>query len=226
MKKICGLLLSALLAASATPASAEITGSRIGSSIPRTKPELVFDAMAKCFLNLHPERARKLLLTVPGSIEEDRQLNGLTGAFETCLNDPALVFEGSMLSVEPDRLRRSLATGLVPRSSLVASGTTPARDARQFWTAEKLNASGVYDGNAIGIVTFGQCVASTDWAAARALVLAKPDSKEAKAATKAIKPSLDSCLNKGLSIKIDRRLLVHVIGEGMYYHAIAAGEKV
>lgn len=223
MKSAARIMAVACMVSLALPVAAQRTGTRIGRTIPSTKPELIFDAMSKCYVNSYTEKAQRFLATIPGSPEEASVANSMVDALEVCLNDPKLVFQGSGIYLEPDGLRRSLSTALVRKQSEKLPAAAPAGEVNRVWSADEIRSAGGFSSGTIAVVGYSQCVALTDWASARRLVLAQPESKDAKAAIKAIKPAFDSCLDSRTPIKIDQKLLAHVVGQGIYYLSLKSG---
>lgn len=221
MKSLIYATIFGFLAVFAISADAQRTGSRIGKTIPRTQPELVFDAMTNCFLKKHEKFARKLLLSAPGSAEETKIMNSISGALDLCINQPDLVFLGQQLEFETNRFRRAVATGLLRKHAIQVPEILPVNDQRKYWTSERLSSFVEYDSVAIEIAQYGQCVVSKNWSMAKALVLSPNGSEAAKRASKELKQPLESCLKPDATLSIDRRLLAHLIGEGMYYQLLA-----
>jgi hypothetical protein len=211
----------ALLVSLAVDVGAQRTGTRVGKTIPRTKPELVFDAMTSCFIKKHEKFARSLLKTAPGSADETKLMNSISGALDLCMNQPDLVFYGNELAFDQNRFRRAIAAALSRLNVTAAPDLAPASEPNRYWTPERLAAFSDHDKTAIEITHYAQCVVSKDWANAKALVLAKPKSDIAKSAAKALKQPLADCLVPNATLKIDRRLLPHLVGEGIYYQLLA-----
>jgi hypothetical protein len=218
--------LFALLAGLAVDVGAQRTGTRVGKTIPRTKPELVFDAMTSCFLKKHEKFARSLLKTAPGSADETKLINSISGALNLCINQPDLVFHGNELAFEKNRFRRAVAAGLLRSNENAVPDVAPALERNRYWTPERLAAYSGHDKNAMEITHYAQCVVSKDWTNAKALLLATPESDRAKSAAKALKQPLADCLVPEATFKIDRRLLPHLIGEGIYYQLLADDRSI
>lgn len=212
--------VAALLGSAATVHS-QPTGTRIGTSIPRTKPELVFNAMAQCYVARFPKTTAEFLAAVPGSYEQSQAYAKMEGALGVCLNQPKLVFEGGELQVETDRLHRGLAFYMLRAQAEKLPATAPAAQDDRPWFRTKIEEGSSYNGFAIGVEKFGRCVAIADWTQSRALVLAQPGSKDEANALKQLRPVMDNCLTQGARINIDRRLVQHVIGDAMYHLGIA-----
>ena len=203
-------------------AQAQPTGTRIGTSIPRTKPELVFNAMAQCYVARYPEQTAQFLAAVPGSYEQDQSYAKMEGAMSVCLNQPKLVFEGGELQVQIDRLHRGLAFYMLRAHADKLPLSAPATQDDRPWYRIKIEEGSSYNGFAVGVEKFGRCVAIADWSQAKTLVMASPGSKEEAGALKQLQPVMENCLNQGARINIDRRLVQHVIGDAMYHLGIAS----
>ncbi len=205
----------------AMPAAAQRTGSRLGTSIPRTKPELVFNRMAQCYAERYQRQAAEFLAIFPGTDEQNRKFNAMSAALDVCLDQQDFVFEGSELEFDITRFHRGTAYSMVMENQARLPMTLPVAPDSQPWF--HANPSGVTSANAgdLGVEQFGHCVALRNWSGSRTLVLATTGSKEEKAAQKALQPDMNACLTVGETLKVDRRLIQHVIGDAMYHVAIA-----
>lgn len=203
------------------PAQGQPTGTRLGKSIPRTKPELVFNAMAECYVARYPKQSAEFLAAVPGSYEQSKLFAKMDGALSVCLNQPKLVFEGGELQIETDRFHRGLALYMLRAHADKLPTSAPAKIDEKPWYRTKIQEGASYSGFAIGVEQFGKCVAISNWQVSSQLVLAKPGSKEESTAYKVLKPEMDNCLSQGARLNIDRRLIQHVVGDAMYHLAIA-----
>jgi hypothetical protein len=201
--------------------SAQQTGSRLGTFIPKTKPELVFNRMAQCYAEKHQRQATEFLDLLPGTAEQDRKFNDMNAALDICINQPNFVFEGQELEFDINRFHRGIAYFVVVGSEARLPTSLPVASDTQPWFRAKLN--GVTSANtaALGVEQFGHCVVLRNWSGSRALVVAKTGSKAEATAYKALQNDMNACLSVGQTLKIDKRLVQHVIGDAMYHIAIA-----
>jgi hypothetical protein len=205
--------------------NAQATGSRLGPrTIPRTKPELVFDKMMNCFVTRHRSRGEQYMEHIPGSLEQDRAYASLSGALDVCLSQPDLIFEGQELVFGNDRLHRGLGYFLLRERPSDVPLTLPGSVDQVPWYRGRLESVSQHSAFAIGVERFGHCVVTSNWADSRQVVFNKVQSKEAKAATKALQTAMNSCLLEGESLTIDPRLFPHVLGDAMYH--IMARQRV
>ena len=70
---------------------------------------------------------------------------------------------------------------------------------------------------ALGLQDFGHCVAASDWANARALVLSEEGSPEQKRAVAALMPILGPCLQSEVQIKLTPANLRIAVAEPMVH---------
>ena len=218
---ILAVVLGAGILALPGIADAQQTGSRLGTVIPRTKPELVFNRMAQCYAARYQRQAAEFLDILPGTAEQDRKFNDMNDALDVCIDQPNFVFEGQELEFDINRFHRGIAYFVVMANQSRLPMALPVASDSQPWFRAKL--SGVTSANAgvLGIEQFGHCVALRNWNGSRALVLAKTGSKDETNAHKALQVDMNACLSVGQTLKIDKRLVQHVIGDAMYHIAIA-----
>jgi hypothetical protein len=203
-------------------ASAQQTGTRLGRVIPRTKPELLFNLVAQCYVGRYPKQAAEFLELLPDTPEQDRKFNQLNGSLGVCMARPdQFVFEGDELEFRMGRFHRGLGYFMVKKNQAQVPAALPVEAGSQPWFRAKLaTPNSTYTG-ALGAELFGHCVVTRNWAGSRALVLAKTGTSEEKNATKALREDMNACLPVGQSFEIDKRIVQHVIGDAMYHIAIA-----
>jgi len=203
-------------------ASAQQTGTRLGRVIPRTKPELVFNLTAQCFVGRYPKQAAEFLELLPDTPEQARKFNQVSGALDVCLDRPdQFVFEGDQLEMRMSRFHRGIGYFMVLKNQAQVPAAMPAAAGSQPWFRAKLaTQDSIYSG-ALGMELFGHCVVTRNWTGSRALVLAKTGSPEEKRATKALQEDMNACVESGQSFGIDKRIVQHVIGDAMYHIAVA-----
>jgi hypothetical protein len=203
-------------------ASAQQTGTRLGRVIPRTKPELVFNLTAQCFVGRYPKQAAEFLELLPDTPEQERKFNQMSGALDVCLDRPdQFVFEGDELEFRMGRFHRGIGYFMVRKNQAQVPAALPVESGSQPWFRAKLAAPSTTYAGALGSELFGHCVVTRNWPGSRALVLAKTGSSEEKNATKALRADMDACLPVGESLFIDKRVVQHVIGDAMYHIAVA-----
>ena len=202
-------------------ADAQQTGTRLGTFIPKTKPELVFNRMAQCYAARHHGQAAEFLNFLPGTAEQDRKFNDMNGALDVCLDQPNFVFEGQELEFDINRFHRGIAYFMVIANQPRLPVTLPVASDSQPWFRARLSGVTSADAGALGLEQFGHCVVLRNWSGTRALVLAKTGSKAETNAYNALQADMNACLSVGQTLKIDKRLVQHVIGDAMYHIAIA-----
>ena len=203
-------------------AAAQQTGTRLGRVIPRTKPEVVFNLTAQCYVARYPKQAAEFLELLPDTPEQERKFNQMSGGFDVCLDRPdQFVFEGDELEFRMSRFHRGIGYFMVRKNQAKLPSTNPAPADSQPWFRAKLATPSTTYSGALGSELFGHCVVTRNWAGSRALVLAKTGSSEEKNAVKALRADMDACLPVGESLFIDKRVVQHVIGDAMYHIAIA-----
>jgi hypothetical protein len=203
-------------------ASAQQTGTRLGRVIPRTKPELVFNLMAQCYVGRYQRQAAEFLELLPETSEQERKYYQMSGSLDVCLDRPdRFVFEGDELEFKMNRFHRALGFFIVVKNRAQLPLTLPVIADRQPWFRAKLPKAATAYSGPLGTELFGHCVVTRNWAGSRALVLAKTGSSEEKNAVKTLRDDFDACLPVGQSFGIDKRIVQHVIGDAMYHIAIA-----
>lgn len=214
------LALAAGLLMLPVTAAAQQTGSRLGNVIPRTKPELVFNRMAECYAERYARQANEFLDLLPGSAEQERKFKDMNDALDVCIDQPNFVFEGQELAFDISRFHRGIAYFMVMENQARLPLALPVASASAPWFRIKAR-SVTADAGELGIEEFGHCVALRNWSGSRALVLAKTGSKDETNARKALQLDMNACLSLGETLKIDKRLVQHVVGDAMYHIAIA-----
>lgn len=200
---------------------AQQTGTRLGTVIPRTKPELVFNKMAECYVARYQRPAARFLDILPGTRQQDVTFNEMNGALDICLNQHNFVFEGHELEFEINRFHRGIAYLMVLANREAVPAALPDAGNSEPWYRAKMVPGHGADLSALGIEQFGHCVAQRNWAVSRELVLAKEGSKQAKVAMNALQKDMNACLTVGSQFKIDKRLVAHVVGDAIYHISIA-----
>jgi hypothetical protein len=200
-----------------TPAFAQKTGSRLGSTATKSDAPKVFDAVMDCYVSKYPKTVVRLLAMVPGSPEEMKLQASIKGALGVCKDsNTKLVSNANELQTSNDRVRRTLAVKMLQRNPAVIPAGLPSDAPKSSPVEIKLIGVSSHDADAMNILRFGHCVVTKDWALARNLVLAKTGSKQEKAARSAIATVMPACITVGATLDIDPVLIQPLIGDAVY----------
>lgn len=213
-----GALLAALLPG---VVAAQQTGTRMGTVIPRTKPELVFNKMAECYVARYQRQAARFLDILPGTRQQDVEFSSMNGSLDLCLSQHNFVFEGQELQFEINRFHRGIGYFMVLANRETVPLSAPPAAASDPWFRIKMVPGHGADLAALGVEQFGHCVVKRNWPVARELVLAKDGSKQAKSAMNALQADMNACAAAGTQFKIDKRLVAHVVGDAIYHISVA-----
>jgi hypothetical protein len=219
-------LAAVLTLALVSPAEAQRTGTRMGKNAGAPDIPAAMRIMAECTVARRGTMVRSWLDTLPGSVEEDRIFTRNLDDLGLCFDDDMLVVDGKTIVVKVGMVRYPLALAMA-RRQLRVNSTVPALAKDSPWFAPKLvglDKSAAVDRLALGMQDFGHCVAVSDWAAARALVLSEEGSTEQKAAVAALFPVLGPCLPSDVQIKLTPANLRSAVAEPMV-HMLASSSS-
>lgn len=228
MRRFAGIKLAAIAAVVglllASPADAQRTGSRFGKNATEQDLPKAMRLMAECTVERRAGMVRSWFDTLPGTVEEDRILTNEVSDLALCFDDRMLVVDGRTIVVKAKMVRFPLALAMA-RRQLRSTSAAPTIDKDLPWFAPKLaslNKDAVLDRTALGLQDFGHCVAASDWANARALVLSEEGSPEQASAITALTPVLGPCLQSDVRIKLTAANLRNALAEPMV-HALGSG---
>jgi hypothetical protein len=130
-----------------------------------------------------------------------------------------LVVAGKTIEVKVGMVRLPLALAMA-RRQLRLTSAIPAVEKDIPWFAPKLaglDRNAEVDRLALGLQDFGHCVAASDWANARALILSEEGSAEQKQAVSALVPVLGPCLQSDVEMQLTPANLRSAIAEPMIH---------
>lgn len=219
---------AALAMASASPAPAQWTGSRIGKNAVAKDVGKLTEILAECVVKRRPKMVQSWFGELPGTDAEADFIKRQEGDLDICLDDRELVFAGDREMVyTPRSLRYPVALAFARKSlhdvEATPSGLNPDSPA---WFAARfaaMPAGTKVDTRSLVLQDFGHCVASVNWQGARALVLSKPGLTEERAAIDTLKPSLGPCLDHKSKIKLTPQNLRGALAEPMAQILMASG---
>lgn len=200
-------------------AQAQHTGTRIGKNVEVRDLPKAMQVMAECAIKRREPMVRSWLNTLPGSAEEDRLFEKELGDLGICLDDRLLVSDGKTIIAKSGMVRAPLALALARRElSANAAAPTVAKDTPWFTPKlASLTDNAQIDRLMLGLQDFGHCVAASDWANARALVLSAESSPEQKQAMTRLIPSLGPCLPTDVELKLTPTNLRTALAEPMVH---------
>ncbi len=214
--------------ASASPAPAQWTGSRIGKNAEVKDVGKLTEILAECVVKRRPKMVRSWFGELPGTDAEANFIKRQEGDLDICLDDRELVFAGDREMVyTPRSLRYPVALAFARKSlrefEATPNGLNPDGPA---WFAARFAAMPTgtkVDTRSLALHDFGHCVASVNWQGARALVLSEPGLTEERAAVDTLKPSLSPCLDHKAQIKLTPQNLRVALAEPMAQILMASG---
>ena len=212
----------------AAPAEAQHTGTRLGKNVEKADLPKAMQIMAECTIKRREPMVRSWFNTLPGSVEEERIFDQELGDLGLCLDDRLLVVDGKTIEVKASMVRAPLALALA-RRGLRSNPAVPAASRDAPWFALKLaglTENAPVDRLSLGLQDFGHCVAVSDWANARALILSAEGSAEQGQAIDALLPALGPCLQNGIELKLTPTNLRRAVAEPMVHMLANADSAV
>lgn len=212
----------------AAPAEAQHIGTRLGKNVEKADLPKAMQIMAECTIKRREPMVRSWFNTLPGSVEEERIFDKELGDLALCLDDRLLVVDGRTIVVEVGMVRAPLALALA-RRELRSNPAVPAVSKDAPWFALKLaglTEDAPVDRLSLGLQDFGHCVAVSDWANARALILSAEGSAEQGQAVTALVPALGPCLQNDVELKLTPANLRRALAEPMVHMLANAGRSV
>lgn len=213
--KYLALTLAGLLAA--TPAPAQVEGSRLTKYADRADSAQVLDIWVNCVAGLDSKWARSVLDTIPTTSIEEKVLAKRTGDNDRCLEDSRLLMDGRSIAFSSDTMRGELARHYVnstlAKSGRIAGGATG-------WLRDRLAAlppGEIYDRPKLVGHQFAACLADDHFVGTRALVTSVRGSVEQKTAFAALSPHFGSCLAAGAKLGLTVPILRLYLAEAVYH---------
>jgi hypothetical protein len=213
----CAAAIAAVLAAA--PAEAQRTGSRIGRDATASDAGAAMQLVAECLVERRPELVKRLFRTLPGSTEESSMLSRQEGDLGICMEDPQLVLDGKQLRFKGRAIRTPLAKALIRKMLPSASAVGPAAPGSDPWFLAPYSAlppKAAVSRQHLNLLDFGHCVATTNWPATRAFLMAAPASAEESTAVKKLVPVLGPCLLEGMTVQLTSSVLRDALAEPVY----------
>lgn len=223
-------LVSGLMLTSAA-SFAQNTGTRIGKDADVRDVAKLTRLLAECVVERRPSMVRNWLKELPGTVAEARYIERQEGDLGICLEDKQLVFAGAREMVyTPKSLRNPIALAFA-RQRLRKNAAPPAglsADSMPWFTQPlaALPADSRLDKVALAFQDFGHCVASTNWAGSRSLLLSEAGTAEERAAVQVLAPSLGPCLDQNAKIKLTPANLRIALAEPMLHIMLGAGAGI
>jgi hypothetical protein len=212
-------LAAVLTLALTSPAEAQRTGTRVGKNAGTADMPKAMRIMAECTVDRRAPMVRSWFDTLPGSAEENRIFTKALDDLGLCFDHEMLVVDGKAIEVKVGMVRFPLALAMA-RRQLRLNSAVPAVAKDIPWFAPMLaglEKNAKVDRVALGLQDFGHCVAASDWANARALVLSEEGSPEQKRAVAALMPILGPCLQSEVQIKLTPANLRIAVAEPMVH---------
>ena len=217
-------VMIALLASATAPLAAQRTGSRLGKNAAPKDAAAAMRVMVDCVVSRRPDLVQKLFETLPGSTEEYRLLKISEADLGLCMDNQMLVLDGKELAFPAGQMRYSLAEAWVRASRSRLPLVSPATALAPVWFELRLAAvtpTTPLDRGALVLQDFGHCVAVSEWAGTRELLVSKPASAEQSAAIAKLVPKLGACLTQDAKVAVTPENLRRVLAEPVY-HIVAA----
>jgi hypothetical protein len=215
-----GLGCVALAALAAAPASAQISGSRLGAREARvpadpTTPDgvrqYVFEYVS-CVAGKNRKALKGFLETPPNSAEADRFWASLR--IDDCHSIGTLVLT--------DRGLRGAGYDKMYRLEFGKKGPTDFAGVAEIDYALGLDVAKPVDRNAVALRTFSDCVVRANGEDAQALVLSKIATGAEAKAFDALKPYFKQCLAQGMEITFENGAIRGLVAESLYRLSSAA----
>lgn len=224
---VAGLALAAQLLATAGPAAAQRTGSRIGRDAEVGNAQdavLLTQTIANCLADRRKDFVRRWFAKLPGTQDEFAFVQKEEGDIAICMEDKQLVSDARELSFTPRSLRLPTARAMIARMVAGAPPQSPMPPDSDPWflpLLAGLPAGADVDRPGLGFQDFGHCVATRSWPATLALLASKPDSAEQMAAVRQLMPVLGPCLTDDVKITLTPANLRDVLAEPVYHILVA-----
>lgn len=224
MVRIMGL--AAALAAGlamASPAAAQMTGSRLGKNADAKEAQGVLDVMVRCVGARKPAYATRVMQTMPGSEFERKTIFANVGDLSVCMDDRSrrLIIGDN---VEMRMSARSFRLAVMAKESLRGIDIAALSAAPEWNTALYTGDPGdepKRDTMQLGLYQFGDCVVAAKPAEAVTLLTSGPESVAGKAAVQAMVPTLGPCLSQGAQMTLTEATLAMAVAEPLYFRARA-----
>lgn len=225
--RISALVAAAGLAlAAASPAAAQITGSRLGKSANSKDAKAVFDVMVRCVGERRPAYAIKIMGLMPGSKAEHDAVFRNEGDLGVCMDDPShrVVIPDNVEMTLNARLFRTSLAQVMAREAL--RGFDPANlPQAPAWSPSLYTADAGEqsrrDAMQLGLYEFGDCVVAARPLEVAAVVREGVASDAGQAAVKTLLPELGPCLPKGVNLQLTHELLAVALAEPIYHRVRA-----
>ncbi|QKG71665.1 hypothetical protein [Erythrobacter mangrovi] len=216
-----GLLSLALVTFVALPtaASAQWTGSRIGSTAKRGNPSEVMQITAECVARRGPGYAFDLMESLPGSEDEFLIIRRNEGDIGNCMDSSDVAVGNWQLSFVARSFRRSLVREMV-RVQLRRKVDTSLLASGESWFVEAVAAApeGTRGDLAyLSYMDFGDCVVASAPQESIELAKSEPESTDERLAVQALVPFLSSCLGQGQELKLSTETLRLAVTEPLYH---------
>ncbi len=214
----------ALLALGSTiPATAQMTGSRLGRNAGIEDGQAVLDIMVDCAASRSPQYVAEIMQSMPGSKREHDLIFSNEGDLGFCMNDRAnrLVLPSNVeLTMSARQFRIGLSKALAKRE-LRGKNPEILRKAPS-WVLSIYDNKGAptdvkQDHTFLALYYFGDCVLGANPSDSAALILWEPETSQYRAAWQGIIPSLGPCVPAGAEFKITPQTLSVALAEPIYH---------
>lgn len=218
------IVATALAVAVATPAAAQMTGSRLGKNATIHDAKAVFDNMVRCVGERSPKYAHQIMRLAPGSKAEHAKIFGNEGDLGMCMDDQKrrmVLPAGVEMTMNARMFRTNLAT-VMARNALEDIDASKLAQAAPWSMAIydlPTGESQRVDTMQVALLEFGDCVVAAKPVEATAFVRHGAKSSKGSAAMKLMLPVLGSCVPQGANLEITPEVLSVALSEPIYHRA-------
>lgn len=202
------------------PASAQMTGSRLGKNATTHDAKAVFDNMVRCVGERSPKYAHQVMQLLPGSPSEYKKIFGNEGDLGMCMDDQnrrLVLPDGVEMTINARMFRTNLAN-VMARQEL--RGVDAAKLAQApAWSLATYGSETGGDAMQLALFTIGDCVVAAKPVEAAAFVQNGAKSSKGTAAMKQIIPILGTCVPQGTNLKMTTEMLSVALSEPIYHRA-------